>query len=119
MKYNNIITHSRSGKPIAARDKKKDFIADYRPEESFLCYKAAGQFGLIIYNILKWIMGMDKLQFGSAKVSYVVSNIETKRWMTRQRKNEAIDDLAEAGYLTIVEAKLGKNKKVRLNFTDD
>ena len=24
MKYNNIITHSRSGKPIAARDKKKD-----------------------------------------------------------------------------------------------
>ena len=23
MKYNNIITHSRSGKPIAARDKKK------------------------------------------------------------------------------------------------
>jgi hypothetical protein len=39
--------------------------------------------------------------------------------MTRQRKNEAIDDLAEAGYLTIVEAKLGKNKKVRLNFTND
>ena len=119
MKYNNIITHSRSGKLIAARDKKKDFIADYRPEESFLCYKAAGQFGLIIYNILKWKMGMDKFQFGSAKDSYVVSNKETKRWMTRQRKNEAIDDLAEAGYLTIVEAKLGKNKKVRLNFTDD
>ena len=56
MKYNNIITHSRSGKPIAARHKKKDFIADYRPEERFLCYKAAGQFGLIIYNILKWKM---------------------------------------------------------------
>ena len=56
-------------------------------------------------------MGMDKFQFGSAKDSYVVSNKETKRWMTRQRKNEAIDDLAEAGYLTIVEAKLGKNKK--------
>ena len=61
MKYNNIITHSRSGKPIAARDKKKDFIADYRPEESFLCYKAAGQFGLIIYNILKWKMGMEMI----------------------------------------------------------
>ena len=38
---------------------------------------------------------MDKFQFGSAKDLYVVSNKETKRWMTRQRKNEAIDDLAE------------------------
>jgi hypothetical protein len=115
MKYNNIITHTSNGKPIA-RDKKKDFIQNYRPEEAYLCFKSAGQYGLIIYNILKWKMGMDKSRFGSEKDSYVVSNKETRRWMTRQRKNEAIEDLAEAGLLVIVEAAPGKNKKVRLRF---
>ena len=44
---------------------------------------------------------------------------EWKRYGTRQRKNEALEDLAEAGLLEIVEAAPGKNKKVRLNFTDD
>ena len=37
---NNIITHLSNGKPVA-RDKNKDFIANYRPEEEFLCWKAA------------------------------------------------------------------------------
>ena len=39
--------------------------------------------------------------------------------MTRQRKNEAIEDLEAAGLLEILEAAPGKNKKVRLNFKND
>ena len=46
---NNIITHLSNGKPVA-RDKNKDFIANYRPEEEFLCWKAAGGYGVIIYQ---------------------------------------------------------------------
>ncbi len=82
----------------------KDFIPDYRPEEQYLCFKEAGQYGVYIYSILKHKMGMDKFQFGSYRNHYVVSNREWKRYGTRQRKNEALEDLAEAGLLEIVEA---------------
>ena len=115
MKYNNIITHTSNGKPVK-RNKMKDLNPDYRPEEQYLCFKEAGQYGVYIYSILKHKMGMDKFQFGSYRNHYVVSNREWKRYGTRQRKNEALEDLAEAGLLEIVEAAPGKNKKVRLLF---
>ena len=115
---NNIITHLSNGKPVA-RDKNKDFIANYRPEEEFLCWKADGGYGVIIYSILKHRMGMDKFQYGSEKEYYTIPNNVVRRYMSRQRKNEAIEDLEAAGLLEILEAAPGKNKKVRLNFKND
>ena len=64
-------------------------------------------------------MGMDKFQYGREKEYYTIPNNVVRRYMTRQRKNEAIEDLEAAGLLEILEAAPGKNKKVRLNFKND
>ena len=58
-------------------------------------------------------------QYGREKEYYTIPNNVVRRYMSRQRKNEAIEDLEAAGLLEILEAAPGKNKKVRLNFKND
>ena len=60
--------------------------------------------------------GNDKFQYGREKEYYTIPNNVVRRYMSRQRKNEAIEDLEAAGLLEILEAAPGKNKKVRLLF---
>ena len=48
----NILTHTQDGKPLQ-RDKTKDFVANFKYHEAFVCFKAAGRVGQFIYQHLQ------------------------------------------------------------------
>ena len=56
-------------------------------------------------------MGMDKFKYGSEKEYYTIPNNVVRRYMSRQRKNEAIEDLEAAGLLEILKQLRVKIKK--------
>ena len=113
----NILTHTQDGKPLQ-RDKTKDFVANFKYHEAFVCFKAAGRVGQFIYQHLRWLTEMDKYR-GIRKQFYSISKSVCKEWkISRQAKSVGFLKLEEAGYL-IIKRKVGTAMKARLNFEDD
>ena len=113
----NILTHTQDGKPLQ-RDKTKDFVANFKYHEAFVCFKAAGRVGQFIYQQLRWLTEMDKYR-GIRKQFYSISKSVCKEWkISRQAKSVGFLKLEEAGYL-IIKRKVGTAMKARLNFEDD
>jgi hypothetical protein len=92
------------------RDKSKDFVMTYKMMCSSLFYKAGKGVGHVIYSYLAYKTGMNGPGFYSLPNEW----FWTECGITRQRKCEAVWLLKKAE-LIIVEKKLGKPLKVKLN----
>ena len=88
----NILTHTQDGKPLQ-RDKKKDFIANFKYHEAFVCFKAAGRVRINLYtNILKWLNEMDKFNLELENQFYSISkSVWMKEWNNFQDNTKSVE----------------------------